>query len=43
MVLSLDNHEDIDYEKLFNNLSEEELFSKMQICQAALLSILGWE
>jgi hypothetical protein len=43
MVLSLDNHEDIDYEKLFNNLSEEELFSIMQLCQTALHGILGWE
>ena len=42
-VLSLDNYEDIDYEKLFNNLSEEELFSIMQLCQTALHGILGWE
>ena len=54
MVLSLDNYGDIDYdeeffnnlidyEELFNNLSEEELFSIMQLCQTALHGILGWE
>jgi hypothetical protein len=42
MVSSLDNHEDIDYEELFN-LSEEELFSLIQICEIGLLSIFAWE